>query len=194
MRQNSLSRAGLLLLGIALTGISSAIGCAANSALSPAPPSITTSSPPAVTALKSSPISSTPSISALPDQTPSSTPKPASSPAPSPAAYTVNVSSSTLIGDYLVDGRGITLYYTTSDKPGYSNLPDETLSTWPVFYVSGIVVPPSLKASDFGTYNRDSKVKQTTYKGYPLYYFFQDKATGTTLGNRLGDVWFVVNP
>ncbi len=88
----------------------------------------------------------------------------------------------------------MTLYYTVSDRPGYSNLPDETLSVWPVFYVSSFAVPQALNAADFGTYTRDIGVKQTTYKGYPLYYSFQDKSSGDTFGNKAGGVWFVVNP
>lgn len=94
----------------------------------------------------------------------------------------------------MIDNRGMALYYTVSDRPGYSNLPDETLTSWPVFYVPSIVVPSSLKASDFGIYTRDNNVKQTTYKGYPLYYSFQDKSPGDTFGNQAGGVWFVVNP
>ena len=88
----------------------------------------------------------------------------------------------------------MTLYYTVSDRPGYSNLPDETLTSWPAFFVSDIIVPQPLTASDFGTYTRDNNVKQTTYKGYPIYYYFQDKIPGDTLGNKLGGVWFVINP
>jgi predicted lipoprotein with Yx(FWY)xxD motif len=87
----------------------------------------------------------------------------------------------------------MTLYYTTSDQPNYSNLPDGTLSSWPVFYVADIIVPPALNAADFNTYTRDGNVKQTTYKGYPLYYFFQDKKAGNTFGNKLSGVWFVVD-
>lgn len=119
---------------------------------------------------------------------------PAPTPTTTPSLYTINIASKAIIGKYLVDGRGMTLYYTVSDRPAYSNLPDETLSSWPVFYVPNILVPLSLNASDFGIYTRDNNVMQTTYKGYPLYYFFQDKTTGDTLGNTLGGVWFVVNP
>lgn len=133
---------------------------------------------------------STPTLSSSPTPAPTASP----TPAPTPSQYTVNIASKALIGNYLVNGKGMALYYTTSDRPQYSNLPDETLSVWPPFYVSSILVPPSLNASDFGTYTRDNNVKQTTYKGYPLYYFFQDKAAGDTLGNKLGGVWFVVNP
>jgi len=68
------------------------------------------------------------------------------------------------------------------------------LSNWPVFYTANIVVPPSLNAADFGTYTRDNKIKQTTYKGYPLYYFVQDKTAGDTMGNQLSMVWFAVSP
>jgi len=88
----------------------------------------------------------------------------------------------------------MTLYYTTSDRPAFSNLPDQTLTVWPAFYTSNISIPASLNAADFGTYTRDNNVKQTTYKGYPLYRFTQDKVPGDTLGNKQGGVWFVVLP
>jgi len=119
-----------------------------------------------------------------------------SSPSPTSTvpAYTVNVASKPVIGNYLVDGRGMTLYYTVSDRPNYSNLPDETLTSWPAFYVPDISVPPTLNAADFGVYTRDNNVKQTTYGGYPLYYFFQDFKAGDTFGNKLGGVWFVIDP
>ena len=107
--------------------------------------------------------------------------------------YTANIATHAVVGDYLVDGRGMTLYWTSSDAPNYSNLPDETLTSWPVFYVSTTRVPPALLASDFGTYTRDNGMPQTTYKGYPLYYSFLDTAPGQMRGNNLGN-WFVVVP
>ena len=88
----------------------------------------------------------------------------------------------------------MTLYYTTRDGPNFSNLSEDALAGSPVFYVPDIIVPPLLNASDFGTYIRDHLVKQTTYKGYPLYYFYQDKAPGDTLGHKASNVWFVINP
>lgn len=108
--------------------------------------------------------------------------------------YAIHISSKAPFGNYLTDPRGKTLYYTVSDQPGYSNLPDETLSSWPVFYVENITVPPSLNPAAFGTYHRDNSVKQTTYKGYPLYYFFQDIKAGDIYGNKQNGVWFIINP
>ncbi len=107
--------------------------------------------------------------------------------------YTANIANKPSIGDYLVDGRGMTLYWTSSDAPNFSNLPDETLTSWPVFYVSNTQVPAPLNPSDFGTYTRDNGMPQTTYKGYPLYHSILDTAPGNTNGNNLGN-WFVVAP
>lgn len=128
-------------------------------------------------------------------QSPTLAPVPSqATPAITPSLNTIDIVSHLVLGPYLVDGRGMTLYYTVSDQPGYSNLPDESLSAWPVFYAEKALVPPSLNPADFGIYTRDTNVKQTTYKGYPLYYFFQDVKAGDTLGNKLNGVWFVINP
>jgi alpha-glucoside transport system substrate-binding protein len=35
---------------------------------------------------------------------------------------------------------------------------------------------------------------QTTYKGWPLYYFVNDQAAGDTLGQGVNNVWFVIDP
>jgi predicted lipoprotein with Yx(FWY)xxD motif len=139
---------------------------------------------------------STPAPSSTPEETVTPAPGPdtTSTPSSDSTSYTVKIASKAGVGNYLVDGRGMTLYYTISDRPNYTNLPDEMLTSWFVFYVTGIVVLPDLKVSDFGTYMRDSNIRQTTYKGYPLYYFYQDKIAGDTFGNKQGSVWFVVNP
>jgi len=125
---------------------------------------------------------------------PTTTTPPASTTPPTISPYSVNVATKAVVGEYLTDGRDRALYYTTSDRPNYSNLPDETLTSWPAFYTASVQVPSSLNAADFGTFTRDNGVKQTTFRGYPLYYFYQDKAPGDTLGNKLGNVWFLINP
>ncbi len=185
MRSEPLSVIRLVLPRIVLLGILAATGCTSNNGA-------TTSSPPIssqTTAATTTPTPTTLPVTTTPNPTPTTVPT-----TPAPSSYTVSVASKAGIGNYLVDSRGITLYYTVSDRPGYSNLPDETLTAWPVFYVSSLVLPTSLSAADFGTYTRDNNVKQTTYKGYPLYYSFQDHSPGDTFGNRLGGVWFVVSP
>jgi predicted lipoprotein with Yx(FWY)xxD motif len=110
------------------------------------------------------------------------------------AAFTINTSTNTVIGTYLVDGKGMTLYWTTRDSIGKSNITGTALANWPVFYSVNVVVPPSLNASDFGIIARTDGSMQTTFKGWPLYYYIKDHAAGDTLGQGLAGVWFAVNP
>ena len=76
---------------------------------------------------------------------------------------------------------------------------------WPVFYSADLTnLPKGTVASDFGTIDRnitkalkdaDGKplaTKQTTYKGQPLYYWFQDAKTGDTTGDWVGGVWHLI--
>jgi len=41
---------------------------------------------------------------------------------------------------------------------------------------------------------REDGYLQVTYNGWPLYYFAPDETPGDTLGQGVGDVWFVVSP
>jgi predicted lipoprotein with Yx(FWY)xxD motif len=107
---------------------------------------------------------------------------------------TVSTSTKTGIGAYLVDGKGMTLYWTALDSPGQSNVSGSSLSIWPVFYVSNIIVSSSLNNSDFGSITRADGKSQTTYKGWPLYYYYEDQASGSTLGQGVDGAWFPVNP
>lgn len=108
--------------------------------------------------------------------------------------YTINSTSKTGIGAYLIDGKGMTLYWTSRDSVGQSNITGTTLANWPVFYVSNMLVPSSLNAADFGSITRADGSKQSTFKGWPLYYYIKDQAAGDTLGQGLAGVWFAVVP
>jgi predicted lipoprotein with Yx(FWY)xxD motif len=96
------------------------------------------------------------------------------------------------VGDYLVDAKGMTLYYFTKDSIGQSNATSAVLASWPVFNAPTIGAPSNLNAADFASITRDDGSKQTTYKGWPLYYYAKDKAAGDTLGEAVGGVWFVI--
>ena len=88
----------------------------------------------------------------------------------------------------------MTLYYFTKDSVGKSTATGAVLANWPIFNVSNFVVPSTLNASDFGTITRDDGQKQATFKGWPLYYFIKDQATGDTQGQGIGGIWFVIDP
>ena len=138
--------------------------------------------------------SNTAATTPAPTPAPAPSPMPTPAPAPAPASYTVNIASKTGIGNYLVDGKGMTLYYFTKDAPAKSNATAAIIANWPIFYASSIVVPPSLNAADFGSITGGNGNMQSTYKGWPLYYYVKDQVSGDTLGQGLNSVWFVINP
>jgi transforming growth factor-beta-induced protein len=55
-------------------------------------------------------------------------------------------------------------------------------------------VGEGLNSSDFGTIVREDGSKQTTYKGWPLYYYVQDQNPGDVLGDGRSNVWFAAKP
>lgn len=57
-----------------------------------------------------------------------------------------------------------------------------------------VKAPEGVPAEDFGTIAREDGQKQTTFRGYPLYYWVGDKAEGDTLGQNVNEVWFVIDP
>ncbi|MDM5186783.1 hypothetical protein QUF99_05265 [Bacillus sp. DX4.1] len=97
-------------------------------------------------------------------------------------------------GKYLADSKGMALYYFTKDKSEKSNCSGECLKNWPPFTAEEFEVPSGFDKADFGTITRkDTGKKQVTYKGYPLYYFINDKGKGDVNGQGVKDVWYIVN-
>lgn len=143
----------------------------------------TTSTPPAV--------STTPPASNSPTQTITPTPTIQNTLIP---AYTVNVTTKAGIGNYLVDGRGMTLYHFMNDTVGKSNATAAILANWPIFNPTGFVLGSPLSLDDFGTITRDDGQMQATFRGYPLYYYIKDQAPSDTLGQGIGGIWFVIDP
>lgn len=98
------------------------------------------------------------------------------------------------VGKYLADSKGMALYYFTKDESEKSNCSGECLKNWPPFTAEEFEIPSGFDKADFGTIIRkDTKEEQVTYKGYPLYYFVNDKAKGDVNGQGVKDVWYIVN-
>jgi len=108
--------------------------------------------------------------------------------------YRVMLGSNAELGPYLTDDQGRTLYYFTKDKPQMSACEGECLAIWPVYGTIEGSVPSTLNKEDFGAITRPDGTKQATYKGSPLYYFAKDVKHGDTLGQKVKDVWFVIDP
>ncbi|WP_417444383.1 hypothetical protein [Joostella sp.] len=105
--------------------------------------------------------------------------------------------------NYFVDDQGKTLYYFTRDFSGESmctDNPDSAINgltcieRWPAYYSEDIVTTSLHESEDFGEITREDGTMQTTYKGWPLYYFYNDENAGDTNGEGAGNVWFVMSP
>lgn len=108
--------------------------------------------------------------------------------------YNITVGTDPKLGNYLVDQKGHTLYYFDKDPMGSSVCEGQCLVNWPAFHVDSVAAPSLLKKSDFGEIKRADGSMQTTYKGYPLYYFKNDANRGELKGQGLNNVWFIVDP
>ena len=99
---------------------------------------------------------------------------------------------STALGQVVATTSGMTLYVFNTDTPGngstapVSSCTSSTcMANWPIYYGTVANLPPSLQASDFGSFDRNG-TPQSTYKGWPLYTYASDTAVGDVKGEGLG--------
>ncbi|MGY5352501.1 COG4315 family predicted lipoprotein [Wenyingzhuangia sp. IMCC45533] len=107
---------------------------------------------------------------------------------------TVKLASNTTHGSILTDDKGMSLYFFSKDTKEISECTNGCKAAWPVFYTNDLKLDEGLNVSDFGTITRTDGDKQTTYKGWPLYYFASDDVAGDTKGDKVGNNWFVAKP
>jgi predicted lipoprotein with Yx(FWY)xxD motif len=105
----------------------------------------------------------------------------------------VQVASRAGGGRYLADEAGKALYWSTRDSPGLSACAGPCVEKWPVFF-SETLFAAGLTARDFRTITREDGTRQTTFRGYPLYYWGGDAASGDTKGMGNNGVWFLIDP
>lgn len=113
---------------------------------------------------------------------------------PDPVPNTVKIADNSTFGKILTDSKGMSLYFFSKDTKETSLCLDGCLDNWPVFYQETITVDAGLNVSDFATITRTDGSKQTTYKGWPLYYFANDNNAGETNGDKVNNVWFIAKP
>ena len=118
---------------------------------------------------------------------------PVSTPAAASLEPTINLASDPTLGQFLVDGKGMTLYIFTKDGPDQSNCDGSCLTKWPPLLTQGNPI--------LGTGVDDSKIGSAllgrwnqivTYNHMPLYYFIKDTKAGDTIGQGVGSVWYVI--
>ncbi|MEY8189896.1 hypothetical protein AB4X15_09595 [Peribacillus simplex] len=72
------------------------------------------------------------------------------------------------VGKYLIDQKGMTLYYFTNSDSSVSNCKGQGSENWPLFHADNIISSKWLDKKEFKTIIRGDGQKQTTYKGHPL--------------------------
>lgn len=115
-------------------------------------------------------------------------------PSPTPAP-TVAVADSPL-GKILVAATNkMTLYTFAKDTADTSTCYDACATNWPPFTVTGDVVAGAGVTGKLATTARKDGQKQLTWNGKPLYFYAKDTKPGDTIGQNVGQIWFVVtNP
>jgi predicted lipoprotein with Yx(FWY)xxD motif len=108
----------------------------------------------------------------------------------------VEVATNAFLGPYLTDLAGITLYIYGADVPGDCNNPPvsncwaDCAIAWPIFDAKERTLDETLDDGVFGTLDRGDGTFQTTYYGWPLYYYKSDTAPNTINGQGKGKTWF----
>ncbi len=118
----------------------------------------------------------------------------------------VQLAADASLGNLLTDNKGYTLYYFSNDvNGGINKCTGGCLALWPIFYdslLSASTLGSGLNVADFGVITASTGQKQTTYKGWPLYYYAPKDASGANVrelpgvrsGEKVGNIWFVVRP
>jgi len=112
-------------------------------------------------------------------------------------AVDIQTAESNIVGLYLADGDGRSLYIYGADYPGdcanppVSNCVNDCLLSWPVFEADARMLGEGLDDAAFGSFLRADGVQQTTYMGWPLYYYKNDLVAGDLFGQGRGKTWDV---
>mgnify|MGYP001099379456 CR=1 FL=1 len=115
-------------------------------------------------------------------------------PPPVTPANNVRLAATAKFGSVMTDSAGRTLYFFAIDANGTSGCTGGCIALWPVFYTTKLTLDSGMNAADFNTIVRADGQKQTTYKGWPLYYYQADAKAGDINGDAFGNKWFVAKP
>ncbi|MHA4737540.1 hypothetical protein [Dyadobacter sp. MSC1_007] len=115
-------------------------------------------------------------------------------PTPTPVTNDVQLKDNATLGKILTDKDGKTLYFFSKDATGASACSGNCVTNWPIYAVADLAtmkVDAGLDKADFANITRADGKPQTTYKGWPLYYFKDDLAAGDVKGEGVGTIWYV---
>jgi len=106
----------------------------------------------------------------------------------------LQVTSTQTHGNVLTDAEGNTLYFFAADVGGDSQCTADCVNTWPVFSAEELDPGNGLQPADMGSITRSDGSSQTTFNGWPLYYFAGDNQPGDFNGDGVNGLWFTAKP
>lgn len=111
-----------------------------------------------------------------------------------PEQTIVTVTQTDSHGQVISDNLGNVVYFFTRDVTGESNCSGDCINTWPVLTGDLLDSASNLDPENFGSIQRDDGTRQTTYKGWPLYFYSGDDQPVTVNGDGINNVWYVASP
>jgi len=106
----------------------------------------------------------------------------------------IQLATDAKLGTIITDKSGKTLYMFANDATDVPTCTGGCEAVWPLYYSADISTDVSVNPAEVGEITRADGRKQSTYKGYPLYYYQNDAAAGDVKGDGVGGIWFVAKP
>jgi predicted lipoprotein with Yx(FWY)xxD motif len=110
----------------------------------------------------------------------------------------LNTAENPVIGTYVTDGAGRTLYRFDEDsnKPPKATCNGDCAKAWPPLLIKspGKIFPKGINPKILGYVERADGTCQVTINGWPVYYFAKDAKPGDILGQGVQGTWFAVDP
>ena len=110
----------------------------------------------------------------------------------------LNTAENAVIGTYVTDGAGRTLYRFDEDsaKPPKATCNGDCAKAWPPLLIKspGKIFPKGINPKIIGYVERADGHCQVTINGWPVYYFAKDAKPGDILGQGVKGTWFAIDP
>jgi predicted lipoprotein with Yx(FWY)xxD motif len=109
---------------------------------------------------------------------------------------TVKLTDHPTYGKILTDSTGRSLYVQARDVPNTGAVANlgEVGRFYPPFYAESVTGGNGINVSEFGYLIRADGKRQTTFRGWPLYYYLNDRATGDAKSQGANNITFLAKP
>ncbi len=143
--------------------------------------------------VRAEPAAVEPTPTPLPTAAPTATPEALGSGSTEPVEASLRIIAESGLGEYLADGKGMTLYIYTEDEPDKSSCTGDCLVKWPPLLTLGSpVLGAGVDEALVGTTTLPDGRLVVTYNQMPLYYWSGDQKPTDALGQGVGGVWYAV--